>query len=211
MSAKLERLIRLAQKTGDTLIIHDKDSARDIVLMDVDQYEIMVDNDSIFGHDEECRHQDLYDMSEGEMLDKINRDISIWRSQKDLDDEWSRNEHLDKYMTEHPLTDPFEEDFVHHSDWHEAGNILGDRYKGLPNFEDEEEWEEDDNLDETDDRINIEDIPVSNQDINFGEIDFGSDTELQSIPFSSPDSETDDWEDEPLPGEEPIFFEEPIN
>ncbi|PIZ95409.1 MAG: hypothetical protein COX81_00890 [Candidatus Magasanikbacteria bacterium CG_4_10_14_0_2_um_filter_37_12] len=214
MSAKLERLIRLAKKTGDTLIIHDKDNTRDMVLMDVDQYEMMVDNDTIFGHGEDCGRQNLYEMSEGEMLDKINRDISIWRSQKDLDDEWSRNEHLDKYMAEHPLPDPFEEDFVHHTDWHDAGSILGDRYKGLSDFEvedeDDDELEDGIHFDTPNDEFQVEDVSVFDNDVDFGEMNLESNNELQSIPFSLPDSETDDWEEEHLPGEEPIFFEEPI-
>lgn len=38
----LERLIRLAQKTGDKLIIHDPVNEQDVVLMSVDDYEALL-------------------------------------------------------------------------------------------------------------------------------------------------------------------------
>jgi hypothetical protein len=38
----LERLIRLAQKTGDKLIVHDPINERDVVLMSVDDYEALL-------------------------------------------------------------------------------------------------------------------------------------------------------------------------
>ena len=43
MARSIDRLIRLARKTGDRLIIHDPSDERDIVIMDLDQYEILVD------------------------------------------------------------------------------------------------------------------------------------------------------------------------
>lgn len=41
---QLLRLIRLAQRTGDTLIVADPAGENDIVLMDVDRYEAIVDD-----------------------------------------------------------------------------------------------------------------------------------------------------------------------
>lgn len=43
MARSIDRLIRLARKTGDRLIIHDPSDERDIVIMDLDQYEMLVD------------------------------------------------------------------------------------------------------------------------------------------------------------------------
>ncbi len=210
MSANLERLIRLAKKTGDTLIIHDQNSNRDLVLLDVDQYEMMVDSSVFFGHSSELRDQGIHELTERGLLDKINRDISIWRSQKELDEEWQRNEHLDRHMAANPLPDPFEEDFTHHADWHDAGSVLEDRYKDTPwNYDgDGDVWEDEKDFDDLD-TIKIEDIPNFDQEIDFGEVDWSSDDELQSIPFSSENLE-EAWEDEPLLDEDPIFFEEPI-
>lgn len=43
MARSIDRLIRLARKTGDRLIVHDPNEERDIVIMDLDQYEMLVD------------------------------------------------------------------------------------------------------------------------------------------------------------------------
>lgn len=43
MARSIDRLLRLARKTGDRLIIHDPSEERDIVIMDLDQYEMLVD------------------------------------------------------------------------------------------------------------------------------------------------------------------------
>lgn len=43
MARSIDRLIRLARKTGDRLIIHDPSEERDIVIMDLDQYEMLID------------------------------------------------------------------------------------------------------------------------------------------------------------------------
>lgn len=138
MSSRLDRLMRLAQKTGDTLIIHDKEG-HDMVLLDVDRYEMMVDEKDYFV-DQEFTDFGLHDLSEGEMLDKINRDIAIWRSHQEQDETSRRAGDLDKDMLENPLPDPFEEDFSHSTDWHHAGSVLEDRhsrFKDETSFEDE--------------------------------------------------------------------------
>ena len=41
--SSLERLIKLAQKTGDRLIVHDEFSGRAVVILDVDTYEKLFD------------------------------------------------------------------------------------------------------------------------------------------------------------------------
>ena len=41
--SSLERLIKLAQKTGDRLIVHDEFSGRAVVILDVDTYENLFD------------------------------------------------------------------------------------------------------------------------------------------------------------------------
>ena len=42
--SSLDRLIRLARRTGDTLIIHDSVQGRDVVVMDIDAYEALLDS-----------------------------------------------------------------------------------------------------------------------------------------------------------------------
>ncbi|MBI2436726.1 MAG: hypothetical protein HYV41_03225 [Candidatus Magasanikbacteria bacterium] len=128
MSSRLDRLMQLAQKTGDTLIIHDREG-RDMVLLDVDRYESLVDEqyDSCGSFED----VDLYDMSEGQMLNKINRDIAVWRSHREEDERGHRARVLEQDLDQNPLPDPFEEDFSHSSDWHKAGSILADKHAQL--------------------------------------------------------------------------------
>ncbi|OGH78996.1 MAG: hypothetical protein A3G08_04650 [Candidatus Magasanikbacteria bacterium RIFCSPLOWO2_12_FULL_47_9b] len=81
----LERLIDLAQRTGDRLVVHDPFNGRDIVLLDVDDYEALLDQrgapDVSF-----ARKEDIRGLSSDEFIDRINRDIALWRTQKEQEE-----------------------------------------------------------------------------------------------------------------------------
>jgi PHD/YefM family antitoxin component YafN of YafNO toxin-antitoxin module len=51
MENHLKRVLNLVRKTGDTMIVVDKDSDDSFVVMDLDQYEMLLD--SQFGFDEQ--------------------------------------------------------------------------------------------------------------------------------------------------------------
>lgn len=72
MENQLEKAIRIAKKTGDRLIVFDnikKDSA--YVVMSLDEYEkIALKNSNVRG------------LTENELLDKINRDIAVWKNEQ---------------------------------------------------------------------------------------------------------------------------------
>ena len=70
MDNKLQKLIDLSRKTGDRIISFDQSGQNDpYVVMSVDEYEkIIVGKSEVRG------------LTEDEMLDKINRDIAIWKS-----------------------------------------------------------------------------------------------------------------------------------
>jgi hypothetical protein len=73
MQNQLEKAIKIAKKTGDKLIIFDNirsDSA--FVVMSLDAYEKVAINRS-----------DVRGLTEDQLLDKINRDIAIWKSDQD--------------------------------------------------------------------------------------------------------------------------------
>ncbi|KKW42217.1 MAG: hypothetical protein UY92_C0009G0021 [Candidatus Magasanikbacteria bacterium GW2011_GWA2_56_11] len=91
MTKRFDRLLSLAQKTGNPLIVHDRSEKRDMVVLSVDEYEMMLDTQEFAG-EEPLR--DVRELSEGEMLDKINRDIAIWRSAQELDGAEDRGEML---------------------------------------------------------------------------------------------------------------------
>lgn len=75
MSNQLQKAIKLAKKTGDRIIIFDSaktDSA--YVIMSLDEYEKLIIGGS-----------EVRGLTEDELLDKINRDIAIWKSEQDFD------------------------------------------------------------------------------------------------------------------------------
>lgn len=73
MQYQIKKAINLAKKTGDKIIIIDILNPDDIfVIMDLDQYEKIV-----LGQNE------IRSLTENELLDKINRDIAIWKSEND--------------------------------------------------------------------------------------------------------------------------------
>ncbi|MFA6171071.1 MAG: hypothetical protein WCW77_03010 [Patescibacteria group bacterium] len=81
MQNQLKRAMELAKKTGDRLIVFDNvKSDAPYVVLALDEYErLMVKKSGVRG------------LTEDELLDKINRDIAIWKS-----DQVFFNEYLDK-------------------------------------------------------------------------------------------------------------------
>jgi len=72
MNKQLRKAINLAKKTGDRLIVYDSSNQEDtFVVMLLDEYEKMVTTRS-----------EVRGLTEDELLDKINRDIAIWKSEQ---------------------------------------------------------------------------------------------------------------------------------
>lgn len=69
MNNPLNKIINLAKRTGDRVIVTDTEGSEAFVVMNLDEYEKMI------GAKDEIR-----DLSEDELLSKINRDIAIWKS-----------------------------------------------------------------------------------------------------------------------------------
>lgn len=73
MRNQLQKAINLAKKTGDRLIIFDNlASDNGYVVMSLDEYEKIL-----------SPRQEIISLTEEELLDKINRDIAIWKSEND--------------------------------------------------------------------------------------------------------------------------------
>lgn len=76
MQNQLEKAINLCKKTGDRLIVFDNlNSQNPFVVMNMDEYEKMILNRS-----------EVRGLTEEELLDKINRDIAIWKSEQEGED-----------------------------------------------------------------------------------------------------------------------------
>ncbi|MFC1678504.1 hypothetical protein ACFLZ9_02065 [Patescibacteria group bacterium] len=75
MENHLIKVLKLAKKTGDRLIVFNPfDAEITYVVMSIDEYEKLVIGKS-----------EVRDLTEEELLDKINRDIAIWKSEQELD------------------------------------------------------------------------------------------------------------------------------
>ncbi len=102
----IEKVINLIKKTGDKVVILDKFGGLDCVVMAISDYEKLVLGKS-----------DIKGLTEDELLDKINRDIEIWKGsqesghlpidQRDFSQELDRNIGLpiDPNFNEIPVID----------------------------------------------------------------------------------------------------------
>jgi hypothetical protein len=72
MQDQLQKAINLAKKTGDRLIVYDMSNGEDAyVVMGMDDYEKLVTGNVA-----------VKDLTEDELLDKINRDIAVWKNEQ---------------------------------------------------------------------------------------------------------------------------------
>ena len=77
MQDQLQKAIKLAKKTGDRLIVFDPANTElTYVVMTLDDYERIV-----------VKKSEVRGLTEDELLDKINRDIAIWKSEQDFGDD----------------------------------------------------------------------------------------------------------------------------
>lgn len=76
MVDRLERFINLINKTGDKLIVYDRHNPDDsFVLVGLNEYERMFTGVN-----------EVKDLTEEELIDRINRDIVFWKSNQKLED-----------------------------------------------------------------------------------------------------------------------------
>ncbi len=102
MSKQLEKIIELARKTGDRIIVFDpRKENKPYVVMPLDEYEKII-----------IGKNDVRGLTEDELLDKINRDIAIWKSEQDFqDNNFEDNTSVENDLREDDLED-FENDFL---------------------------------------------------------------------------------------------------
>jgi len=238
----LDRLINLAERTGDRLIVHNLTEDHDAVILSIDEYENLIDG-----------KRDVRGLSGGQMLDQINRDIAVWRANKEQDEDWEKTMELedelwDEEMRSQSFGAPWE------NDWHSAGSVLKDRYgndlfddySGGFGVDDEDENDEEEGEDEDidkfdwrksnfdlDDKLGDEDEESGEWrpprfDNNGGIMEEGEDEDVgfsfndglknrdkeeikvEDIPFGPSSLRDKTWEEEPLPSDEPVFYEEPV-
>lgn len=77
----LKKALELIQKTGDRCIILTEAGEEAFVVMSLAEYERLA-----------LRKSDVAALTEDELLDKINRDIAVWKSQQEEDQEEDNQE-----------------------------------------------------------------------------------------------------------------------
>jgi len=99
MENKWGKVLSLIKKTGDRCIIFDEEEGNAFVVMDIKEYEKLI-----------FQRSEVRDLTEDELLDKINRDIAIWQTSQgenstekefDLEDKFAmEDEEEDRYYIE---------------------------------------------------------------------------------------------------------------
>ncbi len=180
----LDRLIDLAKKTGDRLIVHDPVHGRDVVIMDIEKYEEL----HLVGT-RATKH-----LSDSELLDQINRDIALWRARQQdaLDEELEEDEFLE--TDEDGLSGAFPES----SPWHSTQQMFGDYgVSGKKSSTPNKQTALADDVFDGDERTKQEDEDVSEERI------------VTPLPYRNEGGVK--WTEEPsLGGDEPVFYEEPV-
>lgn len=73
---QLQKALNLSKKTGDRIIVFDNsESQNPYVVMGLDEYEKII-----------VGHSEVRGLTENELLDKINRDIAIWKTDNEIKD-----------------------------------------------------------------------------------------------------------------------------
>ncbi len=106
--SKLEKIIKLVKKTGDKYIITDKSGDPQAVIMDFNEYELLTTSFGEFeasfsGFPEDIDIFENKPLTEGEMLDKINRELNDWQKSRE-------EEKVKELERELKAPDSFEED-----------------------------------------------------------------------------------------------------
>ena len=91
MQTQLQKAIDLVKKTGDRLLVFDSAKSDNVyAIMNLKDYENLVLGKS-----------EVRGLTEDELLDKINRDIAIWKSEQEFDGsgyaELAKNKQFDKF------------------------------------------------------------------------------------------------------------------
>lgn len=88
----LKKILKLIKKTGDKVIIYNENHPDSTcVLMDYEEYEKLVNQPKeLINPENPLKISDQTDLTEGDLTDKINCDISTWKNQENspyLDEE----------------------------------------------------------------------------------------------------------------------------
>ncbi|MCD4694121.1 hypothetical protein K8R62_02060 [bacterium] len=88
MSKEIKKVISLAKKTGDRIVVFDpEEGGENFVIMSLEEYENLLDQSGKLNIKESI-DEEIKDLTENELIDKINRNIAVWKNEnkdKELD------------------------------------------------------------------------------------------------------------------------------
>ena len=119
----IKKVLDIINKTGDRCIIVSENSDQAYAIMSLKEYERIM-----------LGKAEVTELTEDELLDKINRDIAVWKSQQE---EVKNNNSWDREM---PSKNP---DYAIKNS--EIEDNLANNSKNYPEFD---EWDEDENEDD---------------------------------------------------------------
>lgn len=181
MPNQLDRIISFVKKTGDKTIVIKDDS--EFIIAPLVEYERLLD-----------LHSGIKNLSEEELLNKINRDVALWRASQPenvasevdiLADAGPRYDRLEDIPLTAPEPDPFSESIP-------TVDIGADRNKDY--WQQGEDWEEDWGGEEEDEDED-EDWDIEREDEN--EEDEESDEYGDLSSYNFPDFDDERSEEEP--------------
>ncbi len=116
MQNQIKRAIELSKKTGDRVIIVDKNNLEDaFVVMNLTEYEkIIMQNKQ--------NYPEAKNLTENELLDRINRDIAVWKNKKGIEywDEKNNLNSLENSLDKEIFDDLEDERLYYYNDEEEA-------------------------------------------------------------------------------------------
>jgi len=74
MENTFNKIIEILKKTGDRCIVFDRHSGEAFAVVSLDEYERLL-----------SKNTDIAHLTQNELLDKINRDIAVWKERQDVE------------------------------------------------------------------------------------------------------------------------------
>jgi len=83
MSQELKKVIKLVKKTGDRIIVFDPDEGEEnFVVLPWEEYERLLSNSGFIAQNQ-FSGEEVKNLTENELIDKINRDIAAWKTENE--------------------------------------------------------------------------------------------------------------------------------
>lgn len=83
MSQELKKVIKMVKETGDRIIVFDPEEGGDnFVVLPWEEYEKLIKYSGIKS-EEKTKEGELKNLTENELIDKINRDIAAWKNENE--------------------------------------------------------------------------------------------------------------------------------